>query len=288
MNIKKLIINHHFWMMGLAGIIFSSCSSRLKTVEEEAGKKLYNVKYGANERQSMDVFLPAKFEKESATVIIVHGGAWKYGNKEHVRIIQKFLYENNIPSVNINYRLLKDGILYTDQLKDIGKAVKKSKEMASEWGIDTENLILLGESAGAHLSLLYGYNNPDQISKLISLSGPTDFYSEEYLSSSYHKRTRRVFQKVVGEKFADNLEAFKKASPLANVSAVPTLIFQGDRDLLVNKKQGLALDSVLTGKNIPHQLVFMKDAGHVPRFVRMKRESIIFPAILSFVKERIN
>ncbi|MEC5156842.1 alpha/beta hydrolase [Chryseobacterium sp. MP_3.2] len=285
MDIKKLLINHHFWMMGLVGLIFSSCSSRFKNVEDEAGKKLYNVKYGENERQSMDVFLPAKFEKESATVIIVHGGAWKYGNKEHVRIIQKFLYQNNIPSVNINYRLLKNGILYTDQLEDIGKAVTKSKEMAAEWRINPDNIILLGESAGAHLSLLYGYNNPDKISKLISLSGPTDLYSEEYLSSSYHKRTRRVFQNVVGEKFADNLEAFKKASPLGNVSAVPTLIFQGDKDLLVNRKQGLALDSVLTEQKIPHQLILMKDAGHIPRFVRSKRETIIFPAILSFVKE---
>ena len=286
MNIKKLLINHHFWMMGLAGLIFSSCSSRYKTLEDEAGKRLYNVKYGENERQSMDVFLPAKFVKESATVIIVHGGAWKYGNKEHVRIIQKFLYKNNIPSININYRLIKNGILYTDQLEDIGKAVARSKEMASEWRINPENIILLGESAGAHLSLLYGYNNPDKISKLISLSGPTDLYSAEYLSSSYHKRTRRVFQSVVGEKFADNLEAFKKASPLAHVSAVPTLIFQGDKDILVNKKQGLALDSALTEQNIPHQLILMKNAGHIPRFVRSKREKIIFPAILSFVKEK--
>ena len=126
---------------------------------------------------------------------------------------------------------------------------------------------------------------PDQISKLISLSGPTDFYSDHYLKSSYHQKTKGIFQRVVGEKYSpENLESFKKASPLHEVSNVPTLIFQGDRDFLVNRKQGISLDSVMTAKNFPHEFIYMKNSGHVPRFVKKKRENIIFPAILKFIR----
>ena len=62
-------------------------------------------------------------------------------------------------------------------------------------------------------------------------------------------------------------------------------MFQGDRDILVNKKQGLALDSVLTEKEIPHQLILMKNTGHIPRFFsKKKRVNVIFPNILEWVK----
>ena len=282
---KKLVYNYHFWMMGLLGMVVQSCSTKYKTVENEGAKKIYNLKYGEEKRQRMDVFLPKSYDSETPIVMIVHGGAWKFGRKEHMRMIQNFLYKENIPSISINYRLLKKGILYTDQVSDISAAVKKSNELAPTWNLKPSNFVLLGESAGGHLAMLYGYKNPEHIKKLISMSGPTDFYSEKYQKSKYAKRTKGIIQKVVGAKFQDDLESFKNASPIANVSSIPTLIFQGDRDFLVNKSQGLALDSVLTEKKIPHQLVYMKKSGHVPRFVKWKRDSIIFPNILSFIKE---
>lgn len=282
---KNLVYNYHFWIMGILGMIFQSCSTKFKTVENEGSKKIYNIQYGPEKRQRMDVFLPKNVDSEKPVVMIVHGGAWKFGHKEHMKMIQDFLFKENIPSININYRLLKKGILYTDQISDIADAVKKSNELAPSWNLKTSNFVLLGESAGGHLALLYGYKNPEHIKKLISMSGPTDFYSENYRASKYGKRTQGIFQKVVGEKFQNNAESFKNASPVANVSSIPTLIFQGDRDFLVNKNQGLALDSVLTAQKIPHRLVYMEKSGHVPRFVKWKRDSIIFPNILSFIKE---
>ena len=93
----------------------------------------------------------------------------------------------------------------------------------------------------------------------------------------------------MGEKFdRKNLsEEFKKASPIANVSNVPTLLFQGNQDFLVNQKQGLALDSALTANNIPHKLIYMEKTGHAPRFFnKRKRDSIIYPNILEWIKDK--
>lgn len=286
-TMKKLVLNYHFWAMSALGMIISSCSTKYKAVEENGAKKLYNIQYGADIQQRMDVFIPAEQKADSPLVMIVHGGGWKFGRKEHMKMIQNFLFKNNIPSVNINYRLLKKGVSYEEQVDDISKAISKTTELSENLPIKPDNLVLLGESAGGHLALLYGYQNPTKVTKLISMSGPTDFYSEDYRNSKYYKRSKTVFQFVVGEKYAENLEAFEKASPISHVSEVPTLIFQGDRDFLVNKSQGLALDSVLKAKKIPHKLVFMKNSGHVPRFRKSKRDSIIFPNILEFVTEGI-
>lgn len=284
---KKSILKYNLWTIGLFSIVLTSCSSKYRVKVGQNEKKIYNLKYGDARQQTMDVFIPESFDKEIPTVIIVHGGAWKMGRKEHMKMIQKFLHKNSIPTANINYRLVNKKTTYRQQLEDIGLAVEKINALAKEEGFKEDNYIILGESSGGHISMLYGYNNPQHIKKIISLSGPTDFYTENYTSSFYSKYSSPTIQDVVGEKFdRKNLSVeFKKASPIANVSNVPTLMFQGDRDILVNKKQGLVLDSVLTEKGVPHQLIFMKNTGHIPRFFsKKKRANIIFPNILEWVK----
>lgn len=287
---KKLILKYHFWVIGLLGMVLTSCSTAQRVVSENGSKKIYNLKYGKHERNVMDIFLPENYSEASPVVMIVHGGAWKIGRKEHMKMIQRRLFKENIPTVNINYRLVRSrkGTTYREQLEDIAQAISQTKNHSKDWKINPQNLVLLGESAGGHLALLYGYTHPDEVKKLVSLSGPTDFYSEDYLNSFYSKYSSLTIEDVVGTKFdRKNLsEDFKKASPLANISNVPTLIFQGDLDHLVNKKQGLRLASELEKCNIPHKLIYMKNTGHTPRFFsKMKRDSIIFPNILEFIKE---
>lgn len=273
--------------MGIVTLLINSCSTTQKTVKEKGATKIYNLKYGEHKKNVMDVFLPEDFSQQTPVVMLIHGGAWKVGRKEHLRKIQDKLFSENIPTVNIGYRLVKKETTYKQQLEDIAKAIDKTKTEAIHWNINPENLILLGESAGGHLALLYGYKNPNEISKLISLSGPTDFYSEEYLNSNYSKYTSPTFQDVVGVKFnrKELSDEFREASPIAHISNVPTLIFQGDKDLLVNKNQGLKLDSLLTEKEVPHRLIFMENTGHVPRFFnKKKRDSIIYPEIINWIK----
>lgn len=285
---KKLILNYHFFVLGLICLVLNSCTnSKFKVWMGKDSQKIYNLNYGEHKRQKMDVFLPADYPQNSPVILIVHGGAWKYGRKEHMIQIQKMLFENNIPSINMNYRLVSKHFTYKDQLEDINSVIEKFNALSEKAELLPNNYIILGESAGGHLALLYGYQNPDKIKKIISLSGPTDFYSQEYLQSFYSKYTSGTVQKMVGSKFdRKNLsEDFQKASPIANVTNVPTLLFQGNQDFLVNQKQGLALDSALTKMNIPHKLVFMDKTGHAPRFFnKKKRDSIIYPNILEWIR----
>lgn len=284
---KKLILNYHFFVLGLIGFVLNSCNSKFRVWVGKDSQKIYNLKYGEHKRQKMDVFLPADYPQDSPVILIVHGGAWKYGRKEHMIQIQKMLFENNIPSINMNYRLVSKHLTYKEQLEDINSVIEKFNTLSEKAELLPNNYILLGESAGGHLALLYGYQNPDKIKKIISLSGPTDFYSHDYLKSFYSKYTSGTIQKVVGTKFnRKNLsQDFQKASPVANVTNVPTLLFQGNQDFLVNQKQGLALDSVLTKMDIPHKLVFMDKTGHAPRFFnKKKRDSIIYPNILEWIR----
>lgn len=289
---KKLILNYHFFVLGLIGLVLNSCNTRKFKVwvGTDNEQKIYNLKYGEHKRQKMDVFLPSGYAAGSPVVLLIHGGGWTLGKKEHMIQIQKMLFKNHIPTINMNYRLVSKSkkITYREQLEDIGSAITKFNSLAEKAELQPDNYILLGESAGGHLALLYGYQHPDHVKKIISLSGPTDFYSPEYLHSFYSKYSSPTIQKVVGTKFdRKNLsEEFRKASPIANISHVPTLLFQGNQDFLVNQKQGMALDSALTAQNVPHKLIYMERTGHVPRFFnRQKRDSLIYPNILEWIKD---
>ncbi|ROI03869.1 alpha/beta hydrolase [Chryseobacterium sp. G0240] len=288
---KKLILRYHFFIMGCIGFLLQSCNTKFRVWVGPGGQqKVYNLKYGEDKKQKMDIFLPKDYPQNAPVILIVHGGAWTLGRKEHMIQIQKMLFQHQIPSINMNYRLVskRKKITYKQQLEDIGLAIDRFNSLAEKAELLPNNYILLGESAGGHLALLYGYQHPDQIKKIISLSGPTDFYSHEYLNSFYSKYTSPTFQKVVGTKFdRKNIsEAFKEASPIANITSVPTLLFQGNKDFLVNQHQGLAMDSALTRMNVPHKLIFMEKTGHVPRFFsKRKRDSIIYPNILEWIKK---
>lgn len=278
MKVKNICI-----LVGLV-LVFSSCKSYHFKTDKYGNKRYYNIRYGKHKAHKMDVFVPRK-KKDSTFVIIVHGGAWKMGDKRHIRSVQRFLLKNGIPSANINYRLVKDSITYQHQVEDIGTA--------AHYILDSlpykPQLVLLGESSGGHISMLYGYNNPAIIDKIITFAGPADFYSKRYHKTNFYKwYTQRTFANIVGKRnqpLSAIHEELKKASPISQVSNVPTLTFQGTNDVLVNKNQSLALDSVLTRKNIPHELVLIKGANHTPRFMPWWRNKIIYPKILSFLEK---
>jgi len=288
---KKLILRYHFFVMGCIGFILQSCNTKFRVWVGPGGQqKIYNLKYGDHKRQKMDIFLPKEYPVDSPVLLIVHGGAWTLGKKEHMIQVQKMLFKNNIPSINMNYRLVskKKKITYKQQLEDISSAIDRFNSLTEKAELLPNNYIILGESAGGHLALLYGYKHPDQIKKIISLSGPTDFYSHDYLKSFYSKYTSPTIQKVVGIPFdrKNVSEAFREASPIANITYVPTLLFREKKDFLVIQHQEIAMDSALTSMNIPHKFVFMERTGHVPRlFSKRKRDSIIYPNILEWIKK---
>lgn len=280
----------HFLLMLTFPLLLLSCNTKHRIwVGKGMEQKIFNLKYGEHRKQNMDIFLPAYYTPDTPVVLLIHGGFWKFGRKQKMIQIQNFLHRHRIPTVNINYRLVskKQKISYREQLEDIALSIEKFNSLSGNAGLMSDHYILLGESSGAHLALLYGYRNPNQVKKIISLSGPSDFYTSSFLNSVYSRYTSPTIEDVVGEKFNRKKlsEKFKEASPISQVAPVPTLIFQGDRDVLVHKNQGIALDSVLTAMEVPHRFIFMKKTGHTPRlYSKKKRDSLILPAILDWIQ----
>lgn len=268
---------------------FSSCSKPWYW-ETKSVQKYYNIRYGREKRQSLDLFVPKASNKKNIIIFIVHGGSWVLGEKWHLRSIQNQLTQSGYTTVNLGYRLASRSkqINYKHQLEDIDSALLYFQKNAEEFKLQPTQKIILGESAGGHLVLLYAYQNPEKIDKVISLSGPTDFYSQDYQDLKfYHWYTKSTFSTATGDfyRWGDNIPAsFEQASPLSQVAPVPTLLFQGTWDFLVHPQQAKSLNQKLNEKNIPHRLVLIKGAGHVPRFNAWWRNKIILPEIINFIQ----
>ena len=116
---------------------------------------LRDVPYGPHVRQRMDVYLPP-YPQSAPVVFMVHGGAWKTGDKAMARVVQHKVERwgpQGVVFVSVNYRLLPEaGPLV--QLEDVARALAEAQRLAPGWGADPGRFVAMGHSAGAHLVAL--------------------------------------------------------------------------------------------------------------------------------------
>jgi arylformamidase len=120
---------------------------------------------GGTPQNQLDVYEPAEPSDGRTVVLYVHGGQWKGGDKTS-RIDDKaraFTDEGYV-FVSTNYRLSPnppdssnpDRIKFPDHPDDVGSAIGWVHQNASSYGADPQRIVLIGQSAGAHLVSLVG------------------------------------------------------------------------------------------------------------------------------------
>ena len=128
-----------------------------------------DIKYGQHEKYNLlDVYRP-KDEKDKVlpVIAIVHGGAWVYGDKDIYQYYAMSLAQRGFAVVNFSYRLAPED-KFPAQLEDICTVFKWMEEHKAEYGLDTDNVFAVGDSAGGHLLGLFAalYSNPGYVKAL--------------------------------------------------------------------------------------------------------------------------
>lgn len=111
--------------------------------------------YGSDPRQRYDVYAP-QGATHAPVLFIVHGGAWKFGDKGAASLIEaKIAHWSALGYVVIstNYRMLPDADPLT-QAQEVASAIASAQRDSARWGGDPDRFVLMGHSAGAHLSAL--------------------------------------------------------------------------------------------------------------------------------------
>ncbi len=249
----------------LIAIGFAACKKEKEDIKETQEEKITNLSYGTDTIQKMDVYLPAYRTELTPLVVLLHGGAWVDGSKEDVQFIQNILLQNGIASINVNYRYASPANHYEGMMADVQSALVFARRNSNDWVVRKKSVILLGVSAGAHIGLLYayGYKQPDEVSAVISLAGPTSF-SSQYLEYASAASLKLAIEYMAGAAITGTAldNRFALASPVNRISNVPTLLIHGTADAVVPYEQSVLLGSQLTMQNIAHKLVSIEGAGH--------------------------
>lgn len=286
------IINFFLGLFGLGGI----------GGQQYDCQAFLNMSYGTHERQVVDLCIPEGASGDIGMVLFIHGGAWISGDKSSYEGGMNYGASSlGIATASVNYRYLSEDVDLLDILDDIDAALAKVKAKGAEAGVNINKVLLTGDSAGGHLSLLYAYARkntaPVTPVAVISNSGPTDLYDDNF----YHNNAlgdeaviADLMSKACGQRFAyAERESAKAAlysvSPVAYVSAecVPTVINHGDSDTIVPFSNAQTLDALLTGYGVEHVLNVYKGADHdlgKDDEAKKKADELLFGYIDRFLK----
>jgi acetyl esterase/lipase len=261
-------------LLALAATIPASTAAHARADEPPAIEAKNDVVYRTVDGRDLklDLALPARGDGPFPAVLVIHGGAWRGGDKASSRPVLAELARRGYVAASPQYRFCpKD--LFPAQVHDVKAAVRWLKSHAAEYKVDPDRLGATGFSAGGHLALLLGVTDPDdglegdvpagtpdsRIRAVVNYFGPTDFFAEDIPEIS-----RPLLRDFIGGSAEEKPELAKLASPVTFVTDddPPILTFQGTKDPLVPHTQAFRLADAMTAAKAPGRVELLVGAGH--------------------------
>lgn len=231
----------------------------------------------------LDVAKPATSDGPVPAIVCIHGGAWMSGSKNDYEPVLRQFAAAGFVAVAVEYRFAPK-YKWPSQIEDVKCAVRYLRTHAKELGIDPEKIGAIGDSAGAHLSLLLGLMDPkdglegnggnpgpsSRVQAVVDIYGPADLRTwrvlpeaEAAATQAFGKSSEQMLADFVG--VADRKAAvIAQASPVTYINAgdSPILIFHGTKDPIVPFEQSQALGAALEKAGVTHKLVPLEGGGH--------------------------
>lgn len=235
-------------------------------------------------------------------IIWMHGGALMFGSRADIPEEQVRLYlAAGYTLIAIDYRLAPETKL-PGIISDATEAVEWTRTNGKNLlGIDSANVIVVGQSAGAYLALLSGYMMKHPPKAIVSFYGYGDIRSEWYnqpdsaalsktiitderagqlvgdatITSAQVKdrldlyifsRQKGIWPKLVsGYDPKDKPEWFVQYCPVDHINRQypPVLLIHGEKDADVPLEASVLLDEALTKANVQHHFIRLKNYGHL-------------------------
>ena len=132
-----------------------------------------NIRYGDQGNDHLlNIYYPEGTEGKLPTIVTIHGGGYVYGDKEVYHFYCADLARRGFTVVNFNYRLAPKH-RFPAPLEDTNRVMRWLCVCARKYHMDPENVILVGDSAGAQLASHYASitTNPE-FASLFDLTVP--------------------------------------------------------------------------------------------------------------------
>lgn len=214
-------------------------------------------------------------------IMYVHGGRWRAGERQNDQGLQVAEWAGRgFFAMTISYRLV-EATPAPLAYQDMQTAIRWVHAHAEQYGIDTDRIYLIGNSAGGHMVTLAatlgegpyprtgGWENArSDVRAVISAAGAYDLNTLSW---------GNLWTPITG----DPIEARRLASPIHHVRAgnKPMLIVHSDDDRSVPIQQAVDMAAALARAGVVHRFIHERDWGH------MSVTPQVIEATLAFIAE---
>lgn len=200
------------------------------------------------------------------SVLLIHGGAWKRGDRAQVEGLAERIAARGYLVVNTTYRLVPRYI-FPAQLHDVQQALRWMRLEGPKHGVDPTRIGSYGYSAGAHLAALLGHAADDpklgdpltEVKAIVAGGTPADLrlYEGGHLVPGFMGGSRE-----------ERPEVFAAASPVAHINPGDPPVFQyhGTLDDYVPFEQAEHYRAALDQAGITNELFVIRGHGHISAF----------------------
>lgn len=223
-------------------------------------------------------YFPKNYDKteKHPLFMVIHGGGWasrsimkdqERWSGDYLGYLARYYADKGFVSVVTTYGILKkEGQDEEKQLIDLyadcQDAMNYVADHASEYGVDTSNVTLLGESAGGHLAAAMAtnsfYENRLPIRTAILINPITTLYNTKWGNGTPETSTRPLLKGKSKE------EMNKLLSPLYNIteSTPNTLIIHGSDDIIVDIEDAKKFNDKMAEIGNKSELHIIEGANH--------------------------
>lgn len=247
-------------------------------VEEDVEFKTYVYKDIDNKSLKMDIYYPNTVKEKYPLVYFCHGGGWISGFRNQPNNVSwcKYLASKGFCTASIDYRFgYKNSMM--DILSDYSDGLQYIKDKHESLKIDKDHIVLMGLSAGGHLSLLYATYHTSVNPKGKCMEGVkavVGYYPPTQLEDLLDEDNKSLFAKFAISKTlkTDNEEddpveidkIYNFYSPITYLTEnmVPTLIVHGKMDNTVPYSSSVKFVDRLNELKVPNEFLTHKKADH--------------------------
>ncbi|MEQ8337450.1 MAG: alpha/beta hydrolase [Cyclobacteriaceae bacterium] len=220
----------------------------------------------------IEVFLPAKRQATGQAVLICPGGGYgvlAYDWEGYD--IAKWLNSQGIAGIVLKYRLPNAESQLKKELSpliDAKRGMRLVRHNAEEWGIDPNQIGVMGFSAGGHLASTLGthFDEGDASASdpIEKLSSRPDFMILAYPVISFDPEICHMGSRtnLIGENPSKELEVYYSSEKQVKPDTPPTFIFHSQDDQSVKVANSLVMYRGLIEKGIPVDAHFFPTGGH--------------------------
>lgn len=260
-----------------------------------------DIQYGEAADQKLDIYSQGEWigepdywksdKKTHPTLIYIHGGGWLGGTKNQITPFIIPYLEKGWNVVTLEYR--KGEGTAPQAVNDCMQAVEWVGRNAEAYNINPHKLVISGESAGGHLSLITGMLNSipgsnkyyagDSISiiAVVNWFGITDIAGVDSYFRGLNQKSNYASVWIGNQQRMDSLsKAFSPVHQICN-GTPPIITIHGQIDSVVPYIQAVNLHNLLQEKGIKNELVSIPQGKHLG--FRDQDFQVIYTRIFDFL-----